>query len=101
MSSVLLGSFNSSSLILINQSDILIILNESEPGEELMHDPLFEVSHDSELLEVRVVIDHVLLHLQVLIVLVVVHFEGELIGVVVQVDEAVVQEEPVVALLPI
>mmetsp|Transcript_14414 Transcript_14414/g.14026 ORF Transcript_14414/g.14026 Transcript_14414/m.14026 type:complete len:236 (-) Transcript_14414:738-1445(-) len=98
---VLLGSSDGHSLILIEQSDFFIIKDKAHPAEELMDNPFIIAGKDPELLEVSIVPNHLLLQLNVLVILLIVYFEGELVGVIVQVDEAVIEEEPVVAFLPI
>ena len=48
-SAIFLGFLDGSSLVLIDQRDVLIILYEAQPREELLHDSIFEVLHYSEL----------------------------------------------------
>lgn len=66
-----------------------------------MHYSIFEIFNDSELLEHRSILNHVLLNLLHLIVFIVVDLDWYFIGVIVQVNEAVVQEESAVAFLAI
>jgi len=100
-SSIPLGLLNSCSLVLINKGNVLIVLHESQPGEDFLHHSVFEIFNDSELLEHRSILNHVLLNLLHRIVFIVVDLDRYLIGVIVQVNEAVVQEESAVALLAI
>jgi hypothetical protein len=88
-------------LVLINEHDVLIIFYEAQPGEEFLHYPFLHVVDHSEFLEVRFIQDHFLLDLLELVVGVVENPNGNLISIVVEVDEAVVQEESAVALLSI
>jgi hypothetical protein len=88
-------------LVLINEHDVLIIFYEAKPGEEFLHDPFLHVVDDSELLEIRSILDHLLLDLLELVVGVIENSNGNLVRIVVEVDEAVVQEESAVALLSI
>lgn len=92
---------DSSTLVLIDQSDVFIILYKTKPAEKFGHDFIFEVLDDTEFLELRMILNHVLFDLLHLIVLVVVHLDGYFIGIVIQVDEAVVQEEATVAFLAV
>jgi hypothetical protein len=45
--------------------------------------------------------NHILLYLLHLIIFIVGYFDRNLIGIIVEIDKAIVQEEPAVALLPI
>ena len=66
-----------------------------------MHDSLVQVVNDSELLEFGLVLNHILLDLLHLVIKVVVDLNGVLIGIIVEVNEAVVEEESAVAFLAV
>ena len=66
-----------------------------------MHDSLVQVVNDSELLELGLVLNHILLYLLHLVIKVVVDLNGVLIGIIVEVNEAVVEEESAVAFLAV
>ena len=87
--------------MLIDEGHVLIELNESDPREQFKHAFVFKISSYSKLLVLGVLIQQILLDLQILVVGVEVDLEGELIGIVIQIDEAVVQEKPVIAFLSI
>ncbi len=88
-------------LDLVQQSDVLIELHESQEGDEFAHDRLLEVSLYAEvsLNDSRVKDFHLLL--SELIVIVHLYSERVLIRIVIQVDEAVVEKETRVALFAI
>lgn len=88
-------------LILDEKHDVLVVLDEAEPGEELLHDALVEALDHSELLVLGGVLEHVLLDLFQGIIFVVKDADGDLVGIIVEIDEAIVQEEATVALLSI
>ena len=66
-----------------------------------MHDSLVQVVNDSELLELGLVLNHVLLDLLHLVIKVVEDLNWVLVGIIVEVNEAVVEEETAVALLAV
>lgn len=101
MSSILLRCTNGCTLVVIDQSNIFIELHESQPGKKFQHDLVFQIFYHSEFLEISWVIDDLLLDFDELVVMVVVDFQRHLIGVIVQVYEAVVQQEPAVTFLTI
>ena len=87
--------------MLIDEGHVFIIFHKSEPGEEFIHYFFFEVGNDSELLEVCIITNHLFLHLDILVVFMVKDLKREFIRIIVQIYEAIVQKEPVIALLAI
>jgi hypothetical protein len=88
-------------LILNNEHDVFVILNEAEPGKELLHDSFVEVVDHSEFLVLSDILDHFLLYLLKLVIFIIEYPNRYLVSIIIQVNETVVKEEPAIALFPI
>ena len=66
-----------------------------------MHNLIFEVLNNSEFLEFRMILNHVLLDLLECIILIVINLNWNFICIIVQVNETVIKEESAIALLTI
>lgn len=88
-------------LDLVEKREVSIEFTEAQEGDKFADDVDFEVYLDAERLAQLRLRHHVHLLLQVLVVLLQAHRVWVLVRIVVQVDEAVVQKEARVALLPV
>ncbi len=66
-----------------------------------MHYALIQVVNNAELLEIGAILNHILFNLLHLVIRVVINFDRHFIGIIVQIDEAVIEEETTVAFLSI
>lgn len=98
---ILLRLRNRLALTLIHQCDVFIKFNKTDPGEELMDDFVFEVGRDPKFLEGSLIVYHFLFYFLILIPLVIEDLERILISIIIEVYEPIIQEEPMIALLPI
>ena len=88
-------------MILDEKHYVLIVFNETEPGEKFLHDALIKVINHSELLILCRVFEHILLDLLQGIFVIVENTDWHLISIVVEVYKTIVQEEATVALLSV
>ena len=88
-------------LLKIEHGDILIILTVSNPGNEFSHNFFIEIVNHSEFIEALLLVNQLKLESKIWIILSEIYDDGHLIGIIVEVDEAIIEEEATVAFFAI